>query len=73
MLKILHNNMLFFPITSNFYKKTNIDKNFPYNGLENDISSPRNEGNIILIDEFNARTLSNQVILLRNYSNPNPL
>ena len=28
----------FFPINSNFYKKNNLDKNCPYNGLKNDIS-----------------------------------
>ena len=65
--------MLFPPINSNFYKKKNLDKNSPYNGLENDISSLRNEGNILLMGEFNARTSSNQAILLSNHSNPNPL
>jgi exonuclease III len=61
------------PINSNFYKKKNLDKNSPYNGLENDISSLRNEGNILLIGDFNARTSSNQAIILSNHSNPNPL
>ena len=41
--------------------------------MKNDISSLRNEGNIILMGEFNARTSSNQAILLSNHSNPNPL
>jgi len=50
-----------------------LDKNCPYNGLKNDISSQRNEGNIILMGDFNARTSSNQAILLSNHSNPNPL
>ena len=63
----------FFPINSNFYKKKNLDKNCPYNGLENDISSIRNEGNILLMGDFNARTSSNQAILLSNHSNPNHL
>ena len=63
----------FAPINSNFYKKKNLDKNCPYNGLENEISSLRNEGNILLMGDFNAHTLSNQDILLSNYSNPNPL
>ena len=63
----------FAAINSNFYKKNNLDKNCPYNGLKNDISSLRNEGNILLMSDFNARTSSNQAILLSNYSNPNPL
>ncbi len=46
--------MLFSPINSNFYKKKNLDKTNPYNGLENDISSLRNEGNILLMGDFNA-------------------
>ena len=61
------------PINSNFYKKKNLDKTNPYNGLENDISSLRNDGNILLIGEFNARTSNNQAIILRNHFNPNPL
>jgi len=65
--------MLFPPINSNFYKKKNLDKTNPYNGLENDISSLRNDGNILLIGDFNARTSNNQAIILSNHSNPNPL
>ena len=53
----------FSPINSNFYKKKNLDKNGPYNGLENDIYSLRNEGNILLMGDFNARTSSNQEII----------
>ena len=56
---------------SKFYEKNNLDKNCPYNGLENDISSLRNIGNILLMGDFNARYSSNQDILLRNYFNPN--
>jgi len=41
-------------INSNFHKKKNLDKNSPYNGLENDIYSLRNEGNILLMGDFNA-------------------
>jgi len=63
----------FSPINSNFYKKKNLNKNSPYNGLENDISNLRNEGNILLIGHFNSRTSSNEVIIPRNYSNPNRL
>ena len=63
----------FSPINSKFYKKNNLDKNSPYNGLENDISSLRNEGNILLMGDFNACTSSNPAILLSNYFNPNPL
>jgi len=65
--------MLFPPINSKFYKRKNIDKMNPYNGLENDISSLRNDGNMILIGDFNARTSNNQVIILSNHFNPNPL
>ena len=65
--------MLFAPINCNFYKKKNLDKTNPYNGLENDISSLRNDGNILLIGDFNAWTSNNQAIILRNHSNPNPL
>ena len=63
----------FSPINSNFYQKKNLDKNCPYNGLEDDIYSLRNEGNILLMGYFNAQTSSNQAILLSNHSNPNPL
>jgi len=56
-----------------FYKKGNLDKNCPYLGLENDIFNLRNEGNILLMGDFNARTSSNQAIILSNYTNPNPL
>jgi hypothetical protein len=63
----------FVPINSTFYKKNNLDKNCPYNGLEHDIFSLRNEGNILLLGDFNARTTSNQAIILSNISNPNPL
>lgn len=61
------------PINYNFYKKMNLDKNSPYNGLENDISSLRNEGNILLIGKFNARNSSKQAIILSNHSNRNPI
>jgi len=63
----------FAPINSNLYKKNNLDKNCPYNSLENDISNLRKEGNILLMCDFNARTSSNRAILLSNFSNPNPL
>ena len=41
--------------------------------LEHVISCLRKEGNILLMGDFNARTSSNQAILLSNYSNHNPL
>ena len=47
-------------INSNFYKKTNLDKNCPYDRLEHDISCLRKEGNILLMGEFNARNSSNE-------------
>ena len=46
----------FSPINYSFYKKNNLDKNSPYNGLENDIYSIRNEDNILLMGDFNAQT-----------------
>jgi hypothetical protein len=57
------------PINSTFYKKNNLNKNCPYNSLEQD----RNECSILLLRDFNARTTTNQAILLSNGSNPNPL
>jgi hypothetical protein len=63
----------FAPINSTFYKKNNLDKNCPYKILEQDIYSLRNEGSILLLGDFNARTATNQAIILSNDSNPNPL
>ena len=45
----------FAPINNTFHKKKNLDKNYPYNGLENDIDSLRKEGNIFLLIDFNVR------------------
>jgi hypothetical protein len=39
----------FAPINSTFYKKNNLDRNYPYNNLEQDIYSLKNEGNILLL------------------------
>jgi hypothetical protein len=47
----------FAPINSTFYKKNNLDNNCSYNNLEQDIYSLKNEGNILLLGEFNARTV----------------
>jgi hypothetical protein len=33
----------------------------------------KNEGSILLLGDFNARTATNQAIILSNDSNPNPL
>jgi exonuclease III len=63
----------FAPINSTFYTKNNLDKNCPYKSLEQDIYSLRNEGSILLLGDFNARTATNQAIILSNDSNPNPL
>jgi hypothetical protein len=63
----------FTPINSTFYKKNNLDNNCPYNTLEQDIYSVKNEGNILLLGDFNARTTNSQDVVLRNDSNPNPL
>ena len=60
-------------IKSIFYGKNNLHKFFPYNGLEHDISILKNEGNILLLGDFNARTTTNQAIILNNDSKPNPL
>jgi hypothetical protein len=60
-------------IISTFYKKNNLDKNCPYNNLEQDIYSLKNEGNILLLGDFNARNATKQYALLSNDSNHNPL
>ena len=33
----------------------------------------KNEGSILMLGDFNARTATNQAIILSNVSNPNPL
>jgi hypothetical protein len=63
----------FTPINSTFYTKNNLDKNCPYKSLEQDIYNMKNEGSILLLGDFNARTATNQAIILSNDSNPNPL
>jgi hypothetical protein len=63
----------FAPINYTFYKKNNLNSNFPYNNLEQDIYSSKNEGNIPLLGDFNARTTTKQATLLSNDSNHNPL
>lgn len=63
----------FVPIKSTSYKKNNLDKNFPFITLKQYIQKQRNEGNILLIEDFNARTTTNQVAFLSNNSNPYPL
>jgi hypothetical protein len=54
-------------------KKKNLDNNSPYNNLEQDIYSLKNEGNILLLGVFNARIATKQATLLSNDSNHNPL
>jgi hypothetical protein len=63
----------FAPIISTFYKKNNLDKNCPYKNLEQDIYNLKNEGNILLLGNFNARTATKQATLLSDDSNHNPL
>jgi hypothetical protein len=63
----------FAPINSTFYKKNNLDNNCPYNNLEQDIYSLKNEGNILLLGDFNARSATRQAILLSIDYNHNPL
>jgi hypothetical protein len=58
---------------STFFKKNNLDINCPYNTLEQDIYSLINEGNILLLGDFNARSKTNQATLLINDSNHNSL
>jgi hypothetical protein len=60
-------------INSTFYKKNNLDNNCPYNNLEQDIYSLKNEGNILLLGDFNVRTATKQATLLSTHSNHNPL
>jgi hypothetical protein len=45
----------FISINTTFYKKNNLDKKIPYNGLERDIYSLRNEHSILFLGDFNAR------------------
>ena len=49
----------FAPINSTFYTKNNLDKNRPYKILEQDIYNLRNEGSILLLGDFNAKTTTN--------------
>jgi hypothetical protein len=56
-----------------FYKKNNVDNNCPYDNLEQDIYSLKNEGNILLLGDFNARIVTKQATLLSTDSNHNPL
>jgi hypothetical protein len=63
----------FSPINSTFYTQKNLDKNCPYKILEQDIYNMKTEGSILLLEDFNARTATNQAIILINGSNPNPV
>ena len=63
----------FAPLNSTFYKKNNLDKNWLYNNLEQDIYNLKNEGNILLVGDFNARTATKQATLLSDDSNHNSL
>jgi hypothetical protein len=63
----------FAPINSTFYKKNNLDNNCPNNNLEKDICSLKNEGNILLLGDFNVRIATKQATLLSIDSNCNPL
>jgi exonuclease III len=63
----------FAPINSTFYKKNNLDKNCPYNNLEQDIYNLKNEGNILLLGDFNATNATKQYTLLSDNSNHNSL
>jgi hypothetical protein len=63
----------FVPIDSTFYKKNNLDINCTYNNLEQDIYSLKNEGNILVLGDFNAKTATKQDTLLSTDSNHNSL
>jgi hypothetical protein len=63
----------FAPINSTFYKKKNLDNKCPYNNLEQDIYSLKNEGNILLLRDFNVRTATKQTTLLSIDFSHNPL
>jgi hypothetical protein len=63
----------FAPINSTFYKKRDLDNNCPCNNFEQDIYSLKNEGNILLLGDFNVRTTTKQTTLLSIDSNHNPL
>jgi len=72
--KRMHIEICYFaPINSIFYKKKHLDNNCPYNNLEQDIYSLKNEGNILLLGEFNVRIATKQSTLLSTDSNHNPL
>jgi hypothetical protein len=63
----------FTSIKSTFYTKNNLDKNYPYKILEQDIYNMKNEGIILMLGDFNDRNKINQAIILCNDSNPNTL
>ena len=63
----------FAPINSTFYKKCNLYNNCPYNNLEKYIYSLKNEGNILVLRDFDARTATKQDTILSTDSNHNPL
>jgi hypothetical protein len=66
-------NFYFQPTNSTFYNKNNLERNYPYNNLEQDIYSLKDEGSILLLRDFSTRTATNQSTLLSNDSNHNPL
>jgi hypothetical protein len=49
----------FVPINSTFYTKNNLNKKCPYKSLEQDIYNMKNEGSIIVLGDFNAKTTTN--------------
>jgi hypothetical protein len=63
----------FAPINPTFYKKKNLDNNCPYNNFEQDIYSLKNEGNILLLRDFNVRTVIKQATFFSTDYNHNPL
>lgn len=49
----------FAPQKSKFYKKTKLDKEDPYDVLKRDIFAFTSLGEIVLIDDFNAKMKNN--------------
>jgi hypothetical protein len=63
----------FAPINYTFYKKNTLHNKCPYNNLEQDIYSLKNEGYILLLGDIKSMTATKQAIILSIDSNHNPL
>jgi len=56
--------MLFSPQVSKTYKNKGLDSKGPYAALKQDISVYSQQGEVILVGDFNARTTNNQDSIL---------